>query len=305
MRSFISLLISLSINLFFFLGFWYSIVTAKPQTYGYSELSGHTMIEMLNASVEAPPPSTPELAQELVEEEPDVVKEAEPDLAPEPEIEEPEMVEEIAQEPEPQPDPEPVPVVEPEPVKKMVEKEKEKPKAEPKKKPKEKKQVRKKPENKPKEKEPKKAMVEKKPNEPKFSPQTDSPKKTNAKEVSDMANSQPASNASANPKPSNQPSSAGGSPQADAYKSELRNLISRNKRYPSKAQKMRKEGTVVVSFAISKGGSISNIRVSKSSGNKDLDKAAVKAVRRVGTFKPRPDNVPGNLSVPINFKIKS
>lgn len=104
------------------------------------------------------------------------------------------------------------------------------------------------------------------------------------------------------PKPQQVKKRANGA-EVSAYRSGLRRTIERKKRYPSSAQRRRKQGTVVVVFSLSASGAISNARVAKSSGNAALDNAALTAVRRVGTYKPRPAGMGGSVRVPITFKL--
>src|SRR5690606_19122506 len=56
--------------------------------------------------------------------------------------------------------------------------------------------------------------------------------------------------------------------------------LNRHKRYPSGARSRREEGSVNVSFTIDAGGRVLAARVARSSGNAELDQAAVEMVRR-------------------------
>jgi TonB family protein len=59
--------------------------------------------------------------------------------------------------------------------------------------------------------------------------------------------------------------------------------------YPPEAMKANIEGTVLVGFMVKVSGSVSDIKVLKSSGNKDLDDAAVTCVTH-WRYKPAIDN---------------
>lgn len=59
----------------------------------------------------------------------------------------------------------------------------------------------------------------------------------------------------------------------------IRKKIMRKKRYPLRAKENAWEGQVKVSFKISEAGTLNYVRVSKSSGHKILDDAAVAAVK--------------------------
>jgi len=78
--------------------------------------------------------------------------------------------------------------------------------------------------------------------------------------------------------------------QAEAsYKAELRAAIEANKRYPAMARRLRREGRVVVRFVVHADGRISDIAVAQGSGTRILDRAALRAVKAVGTFRPFPE----------------
>ena len=98
--------------------------------------------------------------------------------------------------------------------------------------------------------------------------------------------------------------SGNSSDEANAYRSALRREIERHKRYPQRAKVMRKQGIVTVGFNIGSDGTLSGERVIKSSGNEDLDNAALEAVRRARSIGPRPNGVSSSISVPISFTIQ-
>ncbi|HHF7094717.1 TPA: TonB family protein [Haemophilus influenzae] len=210
-----------------------------------------------------------ELLQGMVLEEP----------APEPEN--------VQKEPEPEPEKQEIvedPTIKPEP-KKIKEPEKEKPK--PKEKPKEK------PKNKPK----KEVKPQQKPinkDLPKGDKNIDS-----SANVNDKASTTSAANSNAQVAGSGTDTS-----EIAAYRSAIRREIESHKRYPTRAKIMRKQGKVSVSFNVGADGSLSGARVTKSSGDESLDKAALDAInvsRSVGT---RPAGFPSSLSVQISFTLQ-
>lgn len=212
-----------------------------------------------------------ELLQGMVLEEP----------APEPEN--------VQKEPEPEPEPEKQEIVEdptikPEP-KKIKEPEKEKPK--PKEKPKEKSKNKPKKEVKPQQKPINKDL-------PKGDKNIDS-----SANVNDKASTTSAANSNAQVAGSGTDTS-----EIAAYRSAIRREIESHKRYPTRAKIMRKQGRVSVSFNVGADGSLSGARVTKSSGDESLDKAALDAInvsRSVGT---RPAGFPSSLSVQISFTLQ-
>lgn len=215
-----------------------------------------------------------ELLQGMVLEEPapepeDVQKEPEPEpenVQKEPEPEKQEIVED--------------PTIKPEP-KKIKEPEKEKPK------PKEK------PKNKPK----KEVKPQKKPINKEL-PKGDENIDSNAN-VNDKASTTSAANSNAQVAGSGTDTS-----EIAAYRSAIRREIESHKRYPTRAKIMRKQGKVSVSFNVGADGSLSGAKVTKSSGDESLDKAALDAInvsRSVGT---RPAGFPSSLSVQISFTLQ-
>lgn len=84
----------------------------------------------------------------------------------------------------------------------------------------------------------------------------------------------------------------------------LQAAIERKKRYPRNAQRAGKTGTARVSFTVQANGAINNVRISSSSGNSDLDQAAVQAVQAVGSYKAPPSGQAVAITVPINFHLR-
>lgn len=167
---------------------------------------------------------------------------------------------------------------------------------------------------KPKEKEPEPIKKEK----PKEKPKKETPKKQPVKKTEtpkdavksdrnvDSPN-QVNSQATGLNKGTNNPNLAGSgnsSSEISAYQSALRREIERNKKYSQRAKMMRKQGVVVVAFTLSPNGSISNARITKSSGTEDLDNSALYAVQNARSIGAPPAGMNLNVSVPIQFKIQ-
>ncbi len=93
----------------------------------------------------------------------------------------------------------------------------------------------------------------------------------------------------------------------NAYRAGLQKAIDRSakKNYPSTARKQRKQGIVKVRFTLTSSGQITNVSVVGSSGNDSLDKGAVKALKRLGKYKPPPENFPKTQEVPVRFRLPS
>ena len=92
----------------------------------------------------------------------------------------------------------------------------------------------------------------------------------------------------------------------NAYKTRLHQLIAANKRYPRRAKRMGKQGTVRVTFIILANGLIKNIKILASSGNSGLDQAAIKALKRSSGKLPFPKEINKKqwvITVPITYQL--
>jgi protein TonB len=91
------------------------------------------------------------------------------------------------------------------------------------------------------------------------------------------------------------------------WQSKVLAWINRHKRYPKGARSRGEQGTVRVSFAINSSGSIVSARVTRSSGNAELDGAALDMVRRASPVPAPPPEIAGsrlNLSLPVRFDLR-
>lgn len=91
-----------------------------------------------------------------------------------------------------------------------------------------------------------------------------------------------------------------------AYRAKLQGLIAARKQYPSMAERMDAEGTVMVAFTVTPNGIVNAARISKSSGNEWLDKAAVQAVNAVSGVLPFPPEIHKarwDFTLAVNFQL--
>jgi protein TonB len=95
-------------------------------------------------------------------------------------------------------------------------------------------------------------------------------------------------------------------PEFPGGQQELLKYIQENLIYPKLALKKQIQGRSICQFIVEKDGSISHIRVVRSSGNKSLDRAAIRVIKTM------PKWTPGRLQgkivrttyvLPINFRI--
>ncbi len=90
------------------------------------------------------------------------------------------------------------------------------------------------------------------------------------------------------------------------YASKVSAIVARNKRYPRWAREEGFEGAALLTFSIISNGSASEARVTRSSGFKVLDDAAVETVRGCGAFPPLPPELEMNtvsISVSIVYEL--
>ena len=95
-------------------------------------------------------------------------------------------------------------------------------------------------------------------------------------------------------------------PEFPGGQREMFKYIQENLIYPKLALKKQIQGRSICQFIVEKDGSISHIRVVRSSGNKSLDRAAIRVIKTM------PKWTPGRLQgkivrttyfLPVNFRI--
>ncbi|MDV6226648.1 TonB family protein [Nitratireductor aquimarinus] len=96
-----------------------------------------------------------------------------------------------------------------------------------------------------------------------------------------------------------------GNAQVSNYPGKVRTKLRRAQRYPSAAKRQRLKGEAHVRFTIARNGSVSAIRIVRSSGSDILDQAAVDTVRRAAPFPRIPDGAGRSswgFTVPLAFR---
>lgn len=79
-----------------------------------------------------------------------------------------------------------------------------------------------------------------------------------------------------------------------------------NIQYPKAAQAAGAEGRAIVQFVVNKNGSISDVKIQKSTGNEELDNEAMRVVGASPKFKPGKMNgkvVRTKMMLPIMFRL--
>ena len=83
-------------------------------------------------------------------------------------------------------------------------------------------------------------------------------------------------------------------------------MLAQNKRYPRASRRRNEEGVVSLSFVAHADGSVSDVKISKSSGHKRLDNAVLDMIKR---STPLPKFTQGmeeselRISLPVSFKL--
>lgn len=93
------------------------------------------------------------------------------------------------------------------------------------------------------------------------------------------------------------------------YKARLHQLIASvtRKNYPKRAKRRNQQGRVKLAFTISHSGTITNIRILKSSSTASLDKAALQAIRKISHRLPFLRGMPKkslNLKMTVAYVLK-
>ena len=87
---------------------------------------------------------------------------------------------------------------------------------------------------------------------------------------------------------------------------ELFEYIKNAIRYPKKCREARIEGRTSVIFVVTSKGKVKDVKVRKSSGNKKLDKEALRVIRKMPRLTPailEGKNVSVMLTVPVAFRL--
>ncbi|MDY4556956.1 MAG: energy transducer TonB [Prevotella sp.] len=87
---------------------------------------------------------------------------------------------------------------------------------------------------------------------------------------------------------------------------ELMKWLTKNLRYPSDAQRNKKEGKVVVQFIVNKDGTMSNLKVVKSAQYASLDREALRVMRKMPKWTPGVQNdkpCRTMVCIPVVFKL--
>lgn len=85
-------------------------------------------------------------------------------------------------------------------------------------------------------------------------------------------------------------------------------FLSDHLNYPEEAREKNIEGRSIIQFIVEKDGTISNIELVRSAGDKSLDKEALRIVRMMPKWKPgsqRDKIVRCKYTVPVTFKLKN
>lgn len=80
--------------------------------------------------------------------------------------------------------------------------------------------------------------------------------------------------------------------------------LSRHKQFPAEARSRGEAGTASVTFTISGSGSVTSVRLARSSGSSSLDQEVQAMVRRASPFPPPPSGQSMSFTAPINFNLR-
>lgn len=92
----------------------------------------------------------------------------------------------------------------------------------------------------------------------------------------------------------------------DLFKAIVGEKIRSKVKYPQNCRRLGIEGSVRVKFEVNSGGTVSAVEIAGSSGNRDIDAAAVAAVKEGEPFLPYPRDISRkslSFVLPLNFKL--
>lgn len=95
-------------------------------------------------------------------------------------------------------------------------------------------------------------------------------------------------------------------PEFPGGEQEMFKYIQENLIYPKLALKKQIQGRSICQFIVEKDGSISHIQVVRSSGNKSLDRAAIRVIKTMPKWTPgrlQGKIVRTTYALPVNFRI--
>ena len=87
----------------------------------------------------------------------------------------------------------------------------------------------------------------------------------------------------------------------------LMKFLAENLKYPEDARKEKAEGRAFICFVVKSDGSISDIKVMKSTGNESLDKEAMRVVSLMPKWTPGTqggEKVNSKFTIPVQFRLK-
>lgn len=87
------------------------------------------------------------------------------------------------------------------------------------------------------------------------------------------------------------------------WNSQLHAWIRRHTRYPRVAKARRAEGTPNVTFTVDASGRVLSARLTRSSGDPDLDRAALSALQGAKVPAPPPERAGTSVAAPFTFKL--
>ena len=80
-----------------------------------------------------------------------------------------------------------------------------------------------------------------------------------------------------------------------------------NVRYPKKCAKEGIEGRSIINFVVDKDGKVTDVKVLQTSGNKHLDKEAMRVIKKMPRWQPGTHHgkvVRVKLTIPVMFKLQ-
>ena len=87
----------------------------------------------------------------------------------------------------------------------------------------------------------------------------------------------------------------------------LMEYLKKEVRYPKKCREAGVEGRAIITFVVKKNGKVKDFEVARSSGNKLLDKEAMRVIKKMPKWKPgmhEGKNVNVMFALPISFKLR-
>jgi protein TonB len=114
----------------------------------------------------------------------------------------------------------------------------------------------------------------------------------------------PSTSAATSYAPASSGVSRGQSTSDSNYHGRVAAHLARHKRFPADARIRREQGSAGITFSVDGLGRVTDVKLTRSTGSRSLDREAQTMVRRASPFPPPPGGQALSFSVPVSFNLR-